>query len=500
MSSRVAHDETRHEIIETITKASSVVLPSKVENEEVISRRGVIKQVLAGLAIASSTLMTGFTSAWPVVLPKLQESSQSFQVTDQDVAWLVSLQGMVGMFTSLVSGHLVEYFGPRRLLLMCLLPTFGLWMLMAFTPYLSLLYISRVGLSISTYLIKSFFQAYIAELCQPRIRGAIAALPEIIIAIGVLATYTLANFFSYEFVTAVLAAPFLPLFIIVIFIPESPYWLARRNRMEEAKSSLKKLRGEKDTVERELHILTNTNKAQSSAWTQVHELKKGKNIRPVLFVLAILALREISGQTAVFSYSVYMFRQAGIELDAFLCTVFIGCVRLICSFVAAGALDCAGRRPFLIGSSVICGLAELISGVAILLNFPGTSWIPLSGLLIYVAAYGLGQGSIPWILMGELLPTPVRSIGSSIITFSYCTLLFIVNLLFFRMTESLSLGGALCLFSMANLVLAVVTFVWLPETRGKSLDELETAFTRPRREQQFSQEVRIRSAQAVNVR
>ncbi|XP_066947277.1 facilitated trehalose transporter Tret1-like [Macrobrachium rosenbergii] len=244
MSSRVPHDESRNENIETITKAS-VVLPSKVENEEVISRRGVIKQVLAGLAIASSTLMTGFTSAWPVVLPKLQESSQSFQVTDQDVAWLVSLQGMVGMFTSLVSGHLVEYFGPRKLLLMCLLPTFGLWMLMAFTPYLSLLYISRVGLSISTYLIKSFFQAYIAELCQPRIRGAIAALPEIIIAIGVLATYTLANFFSYEFVTAVLSAPFLPLFIIVIFIPESPYWLARRNRMEEAKSSLKKLRGKR---------------------------------------------------------------------------------------------------------------------------------------------------------------------------------------------------------------------------------------------------------------
>ncbi|XP_066948394.1 facilitated trehalose transporter Tret1-2 homolog [Macrobrachium rosenbergii] len=197
-----------------------------------------------------------------------------------------------------------------------------------------------------------------------------------------------------------------------------------------------------------------------------------------------------------------MFRQAGIELDAFLCTVFIGCVRLICSFVAAGALDCAGRRPFLIGSSVICGLAELISGVAILLNYPGTSWIPLSGLLIYVAAYGLGQGSIPWILMGELLPTPVRSVGSSVITFSYCTLLFIVNLLFFKMTESLSLGGALCLFSLANLVLAVVTFVWLPETRGKSLDELETAFTRSHRTrgQRFSQKVRIHSAQDANVR
>ncbi|KAK7072681.1 hypothetical protein SK128_016296 [Halocaridina rubra] len=453
------------------------------ENEEIISRRSLIRQILVGFVVALSTLMTGFTSAWPVVLPKLQESSTNFVVTDQDVAWLVSLQGIVGMVTSLISGHLVEYFGPKKLLLICLFPTFGLWILMAYTPYLSLLYIARIGLCISTYIIKSFFQAYIAELCQPKIRGTIAAMPELIIAIGVLIIYVMANFFSYELVTALCAAPFLPLLIITFFIPESPYWLARRNRAEEAKFSLQRMRGQKFGFEKELRTITTNTKPQESAWTQVRELRKKKHSIPVVYVLMILALREVSGQTAIFSYSVYMFRQAGVQLDAFLCTVLIGCVRVTSTFIALLVVDRLGRRPVMIGSTSFCALAELVSGIALLMNLPGTSWVPLAGLLIYVLAFGLGQAGVPWIIMGELLPTPVRSIGSAIITFCYCLLMFIVNYIFFWLLENLQLGGIFCLFAISNVILLVILCIWLPETKGRSLQELESAFVKPKKKE-----------------
>lgn len=134
-------------------------MSSEGDYEVVLSRESVIRQVLVGLVVSFSTLMTGFTSAWPVVLPKLQDTSQNFEVTDNDVAWLVSLQGIVGIFTSLLSGYLVEVFGPKKLLFINLFPTLGLWLLMAYTPYLSLLYVSRIGLCISTYTIKSFFSS-----------------------------------------------------------------------------------------------------------------------------------------------------------------------------------------------------------------------------------------------------------------------------------------------------------------------------------------------------
>lgn len=458
------------------------------KDEEFVSTGSVVRQVLFGLVVAFSTLLTGFTSAWPVVLPKLQENPRSFNVTDQDVAWLVSVQGIVGMFTSLLSGHMVEYFGPKRLLLINLFPTFGLWLLMAFTSFLSILYLCRIGLCFSTYLIKSFFQAYIAELCQAKIRGAVAALPELIISVGVLIIYIFANFFSYEVVTALCAVPFLPLFFLAIFIPESPYWLMRRNRIEDAKASLQRLRGKSDDVNSELRRLTCTSKVQVSAWSQVQELRKRENILPVLLVLSILSLREISGQTALFSYSVYMFRQAGVEMDAFLCTVLLGCVRVVTTIIAVPALDRAGRRPFLIGSTVICGTSQLVIGFTLLMEIPGASWVPLAGLLIYVAAFGLGQAGIPWILMGELLPTPVRSVGSSIITFSYCLLMFIVNYVFFWLLENLRLGGTLCLFAFANVILAIITFFWLPETKERSLEDLEVAFAKRKRVDQDDRE------------
>ncbi|XP_068209999.1 facilitated trehalose transporter Tret1-like [Palaemon carinicauda] len=448
---------------------------------EFVSTGSVLRQVLFGLVVAFSTLMTGFTSAWPVVLPKLQENPRSFNVTDQDVAWLVSVQGIVGMCTSLLSGHMVEYFGPRKLLLINLFPTFGLWLLMAFTSFLSVLYLCRIGLCISTYIIKSFFQAYIAELCQAKIRGAIAALPELIISVGVLVIYILANFFSYEVVTALCAVPFLPLFFLAIFLPESPYWLMRRNRTDDVKASLQRLRGQRENVNNEVKVLTRTSKVQVSAWSQIHELRKRENILPILLVLSILSLREISGQTALFSYSVYMFRQAGVEMDAFLCTVLLGCVRVVTTIIAVPALDRAGRRPFLIGSSVICGTSQLVIGFTLLMEIPGASWVPLAGLLIYVAAFGLGQAGIPWILMGELLPTPVRSIGSSIITFTYCLLMFIVNYIFFWLLANIRLGGTLCLFAFANVILVIIAYFWLPETKGRSLENLEVAFVKRKR-------------------
>lgn len=456
-------------------------MSSEGDYEVVLSRESVIRQVLVGLVVSFSTLMTGFTSAWPVVLPKLQDTSQNFEVTDNDVAWLVSLQGIVGIFTSLLSGYLVEVFGPKKLLFINLFPTLGLWLLMAYTPYLSLLYVSRIGLCISTYTIKSFFQAYIAELCHPKIRGAIAALPELIISVGVLAIYIMANFLSYEMVTALCAAPFLPLLILTYFIPESPYWLARRNRMDDAKIELQRLRGKTDDVTVELKVVTSTDKVQVSAWEQVRELRKKEHHRPVLFVLTILALREIGGQTTIFSYSVYMFRQAGVGLDAFLCTVFIGCVRVASTLASVPALDNVGRRPLLLGSTIVCGLTELVIGVTLLLDIPGSSWVPLVGLLLFMAAFGVGQAGIPWILMGELLPTPVRSVGSSIITLSYCLLMFLINYSFFWLLENLLLGGTFCMFAVSNIILALIIFVWLPETKGRSLEDLETAFVKPRR-------------------
>ncbi|XP_066948028.1 facilitated trehalose transporter Tret1-like [Macrobrachium rosenbergii] len=442
-------------------------------NGEEKGEASTIRQVSVGLVVTSSTLMVGMNVAWPCILPKMQSDPEGIHITEQDISWLVSLSGIVGMFTSLVTGPLMEHMGPRRLLLLILLPVFFLWLLLAFAPNLSLIYVSRVGLSASMYAISTFIPLYVAELSQAEIRGAIASLTIITSCVGMLTTYATAHFLHWKLATALCAAPFLPLFLLTLFVPESPYWLVRKGMKDEARSSLLKLLGPRADVDRALRDIPNVRKDQVSLLGQIKLLKRKEYGKPVGLVLAIFLLRELSGHNTIFFYSVFIFQRAGVGVDAFLCSVLVGCVRLIFSGVSVAIIDRAGRRACFIGTTVTCFLAEMTSGAFLLCDVTGASWVPVVGVLVYVASYGMGQGSIPWILLGELLPIPVRSVGASIIVFLNCLLLFGVNFVFLMAMNILSVGGILCLFSLSNVVLAVISYVWLPETRGRLLKELE---------------------------
>ncbi|XP_068210470.1 facilitated trehalose transporter Tret1-like [Palaemon carinicauda] len=218
-------------------------------------------------------------------------------------------------------------------------------------------------------------------------------------------------------------------------------------------------------------------KGQVTLLEQIKLLRRKEYGKPVVLLLIIFLFRELSGHNTIFFYSVFIFQRAGVGIDAFLCTILVGCVRLIFSGVSVAIIDRMGRRICFISTTVTCFLAEITSGVFLLSDVTGASWVPVIGVLVYVASYGMGQGSIPWILLGELLPIPIRSVGASIIVFLNCLLLFGVNYVFPMATNALSVGGILCLFSLSNVVLAVISYIWLPETRGCLLKDMKNIYS-----------------------
>lgn len=209
---------------------------------------------------------------------------------------------------------------------------------------------------------------------------------------------------------------------------------------------------------------------------QLKELRKSQNARPVLLVLSIFVLRELGGNNAMFAYSVYIFRFAGVTLDAFVCSVLVGVVRLLCAIISTVIIDRVGRRTILIPCAVLCALGEGVCGLFLHVEISGASWVPLAGMLVYVAAFGAGMGPIPWNFLGELLPTPVRSMGVSLLSFCFYVTYFGVSYAFFTIISSVGLGIMMLIFAGANFIIAAIVWKWIPESKGKTLTEMEVAF------------------------
>ncbi|XP_069983517.1 facilitated trehalose transporter Tret1 [Penaeus vannamei] len=451
------------------------------------------KQVTVLLALSATHLLTDMMFSWNVVLPKLEDSKTSkFLVTEDDVAWLGSLTFIMITLLSPLAGILAEHIGPRRLLVTAMFPVAGFWLLKAYGPSLWLLYLGRALLGISATVVYTVLHPLIAELCPARIRGLALVLPEIFGCVGMLLSYLLAYFLSWEAATAVSAAPFVPLSLMLLLVPEvcilgvsgdgnhfenSPYWLVRKKKIDAAEKSLRFLWGRDANVDRELEAIRSTTvPEQSEVKNQIKELRKIHNALPVVMTISLLILRELAGGLPIFTYSVYMIRDAGVQLDAFFCTVFIGVARLASTCVSACISDVVGRRPLLVASTLVCAVSEGVAGTFLTLEAEGPTWVPLASVIVFAIGYGLGLGPISWVYIGELLPTPVRSLGAAMATFGNLLSNFVLSLVFLKMATSLGLGFTLLLFGGANLTIALLVLFLIPETAGRTLQDMEKAF------------------------
>lgn len=446
------------------------------------TNQGCLRQVFYCVVVASTALHLGMVVGWSGILMKQKNDPDAgVVVSEMDVVWLVSLLGLVWTFSSFVSGPLMEQLGLRRLLLLSLLPSSLCWLLLAFPLATWVMYVGRVGTCVTAGIINTILQPLLAELCQPRYRGFVLTLPEIMVSVGLLFSYALPRFLSWQVSAALLAAPFLPMFLLMLLVPESPYWLLKRDRKDEAKKVLLRLDPSCDVAE-EISVIKSSCTDDPTFLEQVQQLKKGRNARPVLLVLSHFLLRELGGPSVIFMYSAYMFALAGVQLDAFTCSILVGAMRLLATMASALVSDRVGRRAMLLCTAVVCAAAQAVAGGALLLGKDTTlgggtlSLIPLVAVLLYVAFYGVGLAPIPWVLVGELLPTAVRSLGAAIVSSVFALSVFVINFIFPSLIALLSLGGTFLLFAVVNASLALVVLFFLPETSGLTLKEVELVF------------------------
>ncbi len=375
------------------------------------------------------------------------------------------------------AGILSDRFGRKRILMVCAI-LFAVSSIGAGLPHaLPGFVCARLAAGLATGAASMLAPVYIAENAPPKIRGRLVTFNQLAIVIGILLAY-LVNWglattgpqgWRWMFIAA--AIPAVLLWIGLLFVPESPRWLVKEQRGEEALRVLRKLIGNDAEAEGELQnirVAIHEERASSLRWYAP------KIRRPLIVAIVLAILQQITGVNTVLYYGSLIFRsQAHSSVSSAVgLNVLIGAINFVGTMVAIVWIDRLGRKPLLLSSAALMAVSLVFLGFAF--RMPHLSaWSVMPWMLVYVFAFAIGLGPGTWLLMSEMFPTVVR--GQTMAVATVC--LWLASLLLTSTFISLltAMGAPATFWLYAAICVFTVFFIWraAPETKGKSLEEIE---------------------------
>ena len=434
--------------------------------------------ILISIVGALGGLLFGFDTA--VISGTLNFIQPYFGLTEAGLGWTVSslLFGCIaGVF---VAGKTGDHYGRKKILMLAAMLFFISAVGSASSHSLPCFIAARVlgGLAVGVASILS--PMYIAELSPAKHRGTLVSLNQLAIVIGILVAF-FTNYLlvdtgedNWRWMLLVMTVPSVLLFFSLFFVPESPRWLVARRQNDTALKVLLKTSGQ-EFAYTELKEIEQTLKIQQES--TYRDLLAPK-IKPLLFIGIILAIfQQITGINTIMYYAPKIFANVGQSNDsALLQTIAIGGTNLFFTLVAMALIDRYGRKfLILIGSA---GMSLTLAGLSILYFLNQTSSAMVLILILgYIAFFAASLGPAVWVLATELFPNRLRSKGMSIAVVALWSACTIVTIVFPIMLEELSGGITFLIFAVTCVASLLYVWKYVPETKGKSLEELEKEFS-----------------------
>ena len=332
---------------------------------------------------------------------------------------------------------------------------------------------------------------YIAEVSPAEVRGRFVSVNQLTIVLGILAAQTV-NWIVADPVTAgddilgswngqqgwrvmfwACALPAALFFIMIFFIPESPRWLAGRHRYDKALEIFLRIGG-KEYAERELSAVKSSHENQSTRGNLL-TLFRGRTPRILLIGVVIAAFQQWCGINVIFNYAQEIFAAAGYGVSDILFNIVVtGVTNVIFTFVGMYAVDRLGRRALLITGAG--ALACLYAALGACYRFELSGWAVLTLVVLAIAAYAMTLAPVTWVVIAEIFPTRIRGMAMAVATFSLWTACFALTWSFPLLNSCLGASGTFWLYGLICLLGLIFVRSMLPETKGRSLEQIEHKF------------------------
>jgi sugar porter (SP) family MFS transporter len=401
------------------------------------------------------------------------------------LGWAVSSLGWGAMAGNLATGVLSDRYGRRSVLLLTAVLFLGSSLLAAAAQSYATFILARVlgGLAVGAAILVA--PMYIAEIAPADRRGLLVSTNQLMIVIGISASFFSNDLIlstgagSWRWMLGVEAIPSLLFLALLTTVPESPRWLLARGRAQEALAVMRAVRGPE--AEREIDRIRMAAPAgRPGSWSAL----SGRRMRFVLVFAAGLAFfQQITGINAVLYYLPTLFAQTGGGLaSAFRQAAIVGAVNLVLTLLAMRWIDRVGRKPLLIFGTSGMAAALLAIGWAFRAGAGGAGasvahpGMVLVAVVVFVAAFAISLGPVTWVMVAEIFPNEQRALALSIVGFWNSLVSATVTLVF--PWEIAHWGASGTFLGYGVLAVGALVFVLLlgPETRGKTLEEIERAF------------------------
>ncbi|XP_075965186.1 solute carrier family 2, facilitated glucose transporter member 3 isoform X2 [Anarhichas minor] len=397
---------------------------------------------------------------------------------------IFSVGGMVGSFSV---GALVNKFGRiKSMLLSNILAVLGggLMGLSALSRSFEMVIVGRLIIGVFCGMCTGLTPMYVGEIAPTALRGAFGTLHQLALVIGIL----VAQIFGLEFILGsdtmwplLLALTILPAIlqcIMLPFCPESPrYLLISLNKEEEARKALVRLRGCEDVSDDIQEMKEEGMKMAMEKKVSILELFRSRKYRqPIIIAIVLQLSQQLSGINAVFYYSTGIFKTAGVTQPIY-ATIGAGVVNTVFTVVSLFLVERAGRRTLHLiglGGMAIFALIMTIS-LSLVETNESISYLAIVAVFGFVASFEMGPGPIPWFIVAELFSQGPRPAAIAVSGFSNWTANFLVGLGFPKLAE-LCGPYVFLIFMFFLIVFFIFTFLKVPETRGRTFDEIAQGF------------------------
>jgi len=431
---------------------------------------------LAALVSALGGLLFGYDTG--VISGAILFIEEAFGLSSILISVVVSAVLIGAVVGAASGGYLADRVGRRKMILTAAVIFIVGAIGTAFTPNVWLLIAGRIIVGLGIGIASMSAPLYISEIAPAKVRGSLVSLNQLAITIGIVVSYLvdygLAPISGWRYMLGLAAIPALILGLGMIFLPDTPRWLASQNRFGKARDVLKRIRGNTD-VEKELAEIQGSLKKQKTGRAELFN----PLVKPALIIGVSLAVfQQVTGINTVIYYAPKIFQFAGIGSSsaAIFATLLVGVVNMVFTVVAILLLDRVGRRPLL-----LIGLAGMVSSLTLLgVSFYLSSLFGLlgglatAGLMIYVASFAIGLGPVFWLLISEIYPLRVRGLAMSIASEANWGSNLIVALTFLTLVQVLSRSGTFWFYAVVGVLAWIFCYKFVPETKGHTLEEIES--------------------------
>ncbi|KFM79517.1 Facilitated trehalose transporter Tret1, partial [Stegodyphus mimosarum] len=440
-----------------------------------------IAAVSAFLYIVVLGMSTAYSA--PATVDMKRPGSRFMDITAEEISWIASLPGLSGALGNFVSGFASQKLGRRAVFMYVSTTYVTSWLMVAYASSMTWIYIGRFLTGICAGICAVAAPAYVVEISTTEIRGLLTSGYQIAFSFGVFLVMALGIVLRWSWLAISAAVIAVCAGYLMYMMPESPPWLIRESKNKEAMKGLKFLKGKYCDIDKEFREISDNMAQQPTDGIRLRDVLDPTLYKPLIIAVSLMFFQQLSGVNSLMAYVVDIFESGQRFIDPHVAATCVAAVQVIGTAISGMLMDKAGRKvlftisgSFMTLSLIVLGLHNLLS-TRCEMDMTLFGWVPLVSFVIYMSAFSIGYGPIPFVIAPEIVPIHSRSTVLAVASVSSSLFSFATTKLFDNMRTALGVYGLYWTYAFFALLGCLFCCFFIPETKGKTIHEINRGFS-----------------------